>query len=125
MEKIVVMALLSISLVAVVAVIGITRMNSSVPTAEATHQTGVVILGCGPASAQVNPTFRVEVYSRSSAAPALGSVVSLEDFCPQALAVLTDQGFTVAGMVSRASTLGDGFLYTLIFEDIPHDKSDD
>ena len=122
--KIFVMALLSISLVGVIAVIGVTRMNSSVSTAEATHQTGVVILGCGPAKAEVNPTFLVEAYTGSAVAPRAGSLVSLEDSCAQALVALTDQGYSVIGMVGRESTNGDGFLYTLISEDIPHVKND-
>lgn len=125
MKKIVVMALISISLVAVIAVIGITRMNSSVPTAEATHLTAVVILGCGPAAAEDNPTFLVEIYNGSAAASTLGRVVSIEDPCTRALVALTDQGYSVVGMVGRASTYGDGFLYTLIFEDIPHLKGED
>ena len=114
MKTIVVMALLSISLVAVIALIGISRMNS-VPTIEATHQTAVVILGCGPA-----PTFLVEVYNGSTEAQALGRAVSIGDPCTRALVDLTDQGYSVVGMAGRTSTNGDGFFHTLIFEDIPH-----
>jgi len=117
MKTIVVMALLSISLVAVIALIGISRMNS-VPTIEATHQTAVLILGCGPA--EDNPTFLVEVYDGSTEAQALGRVVSIGDPCTRALVDLTDQGYSVVGMAGRTSTNGDGFFHTLIFEDIPH-----
>jgi len=116
MKTIVVMALLSISLVAVIALIGISSVNSSVPTIEATHQTAVVILGCGPA--EDNPTFLVEVYNGST--QALGRVVSIGDPCTRALADLTNQGYSVVGMAGRTSTNGDGFFHTLIFEDIPH-----
>ena len=123
MKTIVVMALLSISLVAVIALIGISSVNSSVPTIEATHQTAVVILGCGPA--EDNPTFLVEVYNGSTDAQALGRVVSIGDPCTRALVDLTDQGYSVVGMAGRTSTNGDGFFHTLIFEDFPHFRGDE
>ena len=125
MKKIVVMALISISLVAVIAVIGISRMNSGVPLAEATHQATVVILGCGPAEAEDHSNYLVEGYSGSEKAPALGTIVSMEDSCAQALVALGNNGFSVEGKASGAFTHGDGFSYTLRKENIRHVTSDE
>ena len=79
----------------------------------------MVILGCGTDEGQ--STYLVESYHASALAPGLGKVVS----CAQALVVLTDLGFSVAGMVGITAMYGDGFLYTLIFDNIPHVKVED
>ncbi len=123
MKTIVVLALLAISLVAVIAEIGFTRTNGSVPSVEATHQSAVVILGCGPAKGK--PTYLVEAYSGSAEAPALGGVISLEDPCAQALKILTNQDFNLVGVGTGAFSDGDGFLYTLMIGDVTHVKDDD
>ena len=123
MKTIVVMALLAISLVAVIAEIGFTRTNGSGPSVEATHQSAVVILGCGPAEG--DPTYLVEAYSGSAGAPALGRVISLKDPCAQALMLLTNQDFNLVGVGSGAFSHGDGFLYTLMIGDATHVKADD
>ncbi len=122
MKTIVAMVLLAISLVAVFAVIGITRMNSSVPSVEATHQSAVVILGCGPT--KDHSTYIVESYSGSAAAPPVGGSVTIGAPCAQALAALTDQGINVVGKANGVFTHGDGFLYTLIIKNSPHGISD-
>ena len=119
MKTIVAMALLAISLVAVSAVIGIPRMNSSVPSVEATHQTAVVILTCGPN--KDHSTYLVEGYSGSAAAPVSGGSVTIGKPCTQALVTLTDQELNVVG---TASGDGDGVLYTLINKNVPHDNDE-
>ena len=122
MKTNVALALLAISLVAVIAVVGIPKMNSSVPSAEATHLTAVVILGCGPT--EDLSTYLVEGYSGSAAAPVLGSVVTIGDPCTQAIVALMDQGLNVVGKASGAFVHGYGLLYTLILDNIPHVKDD-
>ncbi len=122
MKTIVAMALLAISLVAVSAAIGIPRMNSSVPSVEAVHQTAVVILGCG--QTKDHSTYIVESYSGSAAAPPVGGSVTIGGPCTQALAALTDQGLNVVGEASGAFTHGDGLLYTLIIENLLHVTDD-
>ena len=121
--KIVVMTLLSISLIATIGTIGISRMNVNVPSVEATHQTAVVILGCGPA--EDGSTYLVEAYGASGNAPALGQVADIEDSCAQALADLMRKDFTVMGIESGAFTHGHGPLYTLTILSIPHVRDDD
>ena len=123
MKTIVAMALLAISLVAVSAAIGIPRMNSSAPSVEATHQTAVVILGCG--QTKDHSTYIVESYSGSAAAPPVGGSVTIGGPCTKALAALTDQGLNVVGEASGVFTHGDGLLYTLINKNSPHAKLDD
>ena len=123
MKTIVAMALLAIALVAVSAVIGIPRMNSSVPSVEAIHQSAVVILGCGPT--KDHSTYIVESYSGSAAAPPVGGSVTIGGPCTQALAALTDQGLNVVGKANGVFTHGDGFLYTLISNNSPHGSSDE
>ena len=123
MKTIVVLALLAISLVAVIAEIGFTRTNGSVPSVEATHQSAVVILGCGPA--EDDPTYLVEAYSGSAEAPDLGGVISLMDSCAQALMLLTNRDFNLVGVGTGEFSYGDGFLYTLMIGDITHVKDDD
>ena len=112
--KTVALALLAISLVGVIAVIGIPRMNSSVPSAEAIHRAAAVILGCGPT--KEHSTYIVESYSGSVSAPP----VTIGEPCTQVLAALTNQGLNVVGEVNGAFTHGDGPLYTLISESITH-----
>ena len=123
MKTIVVMALLAISLVAVIAEIGFTRTNGSAPSVEATHQSAVVILGCGPAEG--DPTYLVEAYSVSAEAPGVGRVMSLGDPCAQALMLLKNQDFNLVGVGTGAFSYGDGFLYTLMTGDVAHVKDDD
>ena len=123
MKTIVVMALLAISLVAVIAEIGFTRTNGSAPSVEATHQSAVVILGCGPAEG--DPTYLVEAYSVSKEAPALVRLMSLEDPCAQALQLLTKKEFKLVGLGPGAFSHGDGFIYTLMTGDLAHVHDDD
>ena len=119
----VVIGLLSISLIATIGAIGISRMNVNVPSAEATHQTAVVILGCGPV--EDGSTYLVEAYSASANAPALGRVADIEDSCAQALADFMHEDFTVMGIDSGAFTHGHGALYTLSIASITHVIDDD
>ena len=51
--------------------------------------------------------------------------ISLGDSRADALVMFTDLGFNVVGVVARTFTNGDGFSYTLIYEDIPHVKDED
>lgn len=117
MKRIIALAVLAISLVAVSAVIGIPRMNSSVPSAEATHLTAVIILGCGPT--KDHSTYVVERYNGSVAAPASVTGVTIGETCTEALVALTDQGMNFVGKASGAFTHGDGLLYTLIDKNPP------
>ncbi len=123
MKRIIALAVLAITLVAVSAVIGIPRMNSSVPSVEATHQSAAVILGCGPT--KDHSTYIVESYSGSAAAPPVGGSATIGGPCTQALAALTDQGLNVVGKASGVFTHGDGLLYTLINKSSSHAPNDE
>ena len=112
---------LSICLLALVGSIGISRINT-VPSAEATHESAIVILGCGPTANGFS--YQVEAYSASTEAPDLREAVRDEESCAQVLVDLMEEDFGLMGIESGAFTNGLGPIYTLA-QASPHVEDDD